>query len=91
MGDNDFRRASPYFYGRHEFDNNGRNFTEDHSSSSKSLSRNARDYHRESPLRRDSSYKCYSREKSYSSTEYYNSRLGNVCYVCGRLNHYKKV
>ena len=69
MGDNDFRPASPYFYGRHEFGNNGRNSTEDHSSSSKSLSRNARDYHRESPLRRDSSYKCYSREKPYSSRE----------------------
>ena len=80
MGDNDFRRASPYFYGRHEFDNNGRNFTEDHSSSSKSLSRNARDYHRESPLRRDSSYKCYSREKSYSSRECF-SKPSDVCYV----------
>ena len=67
---NDFCSASPYFYDRHEFNNNGnscRKSTKDHSSSSKSSSRSARDYFRESPLRRDSSYQCYSKEKLCSS------------------------
>ena len=87
---NDFRPASPYFHGRHEFSNNDRKSTKDHSSSSKYLSRNARDYHRESHLRRDSSYKCCSREKPYSSRERF-SKPSDVCYVCGRQGHYKTV
>ena len=44
----------------------------------------------ESSLRRDSSYKCYSREKPYSSRERYSGPSA-VCYVCGIQNHYKKV
>ena len=40
--------------------------------------------HRESPLRRDSIYKCYSGEKQYSSRECYSRSSSTVCYVCGR-------
>ena len=89
---NDFRPASPYFHGRHEFSKKSNSCwksTKDHSSSSKSLSRSARDYHKESPLRSDHSYKCYSREKSYSRKRF--SKSSDVCYVCGRQDHYKKV
>ena len=62
----------------------------DHFSSSKYLSRSAQDYHRESPLRRDSSYKYYSKDKQYSSRERF-SKPSDVCYVRGRQNYYKKV
>ena len=41
-------------------------------------------------MKRDCSYKCYSREKSYSSREWF-SKPSDVCYVCGRQGHYKKV
>ena len=42
---NDFRPAFLYFYDIHEFSKNGRKSTKDHSSSSKSLSRDDRDYY----------------------------------------------
>ena len=42
---NDFRPAFLYFHDIHEFSNNGRKSTKDHSSSSKSLSRDDRDYY----------------------------------------------
>ena len=59
------------------------------SSSSKFITKRACDYHRESPLRRDSSYKCYSRKQLYSSRKRF-SRPSNACYVCGRQDRYKK-
>ena len=62
----------------------------DHSTGSESLSRNARDCLQVSSFRRDSIYKCYSREKSYFSRER-SSKPSKVCYVCGRQDHYKKV
>ena len=89
----DFRSAFPYFHGRHGFSNESNSCwksAKDHFGSSKSLCKSVRDYHRESPLRRDSIYKCYSREKQNFSRERY-SRSSTVCYVCGRQDHYKKV
>ena len=83
-GSNDSHPASPYFHVRHEFSNNGKKSTKDHSNSSKSLSRNARDYHRESPLRRDSSYTCYSREKPYSFRERFSNLVMFVMCVVDR-------